>query len=94
MSKLNFDIGTFVVIFFINSQSNINKAVASLAQTFMIYKSHSREYESITDYDYEMQQLEGPRKIEEVKVMDNELERLTKFYVDLINSNLQAFKDF
>jgi hypothetical protein len=87
-------IGTVIVIFFINSQSNINKAVSSLAQTFMIYKAHSREYETITDYDYEMQQLEGPRDLQEVKEMNSELERSTKFYTDLVNSNLQAFKQF
>jgi hypothetical protein len=87
-------IGTVVVIFFINSQSNVNKAVSSLAQIFMIYKAHSREYETITDYDYEKQQQDGPRDLNEVKEMNNELERSTQFYTDLVNSNLQAFKQY
>ncbi len=85
-------IGAFVVIFFNNSQSNINKAVASLASIFMIYKGHSREYETITDYDYEMQVKPGPRDIEEIIKMDQELERSTDFYVNLVNEHLEAFK--
>jgi hypothetical protein len=85
-------IGAFVVIFFNNSQSNINKAVASLASIFMIYKGHSREYEAITDYDHEMHVMPGPRGIDEIIKMNQELERSTSFYVNLVHMHLEVFK--
>jgi hypothetical protein len=40
-------IGSFVIVFFNNPQSNINKAVAALASVSIIYKGHKVEYEAI-----------------------------------------------
>jgi hypothetical protein len=85
-------IGAFIIIFFNNSQSNINKAVASLASIFMIYKGHSREYETITDYDHEMHVVPGARSIDEIIKMNQELERSISFYVNLIHTHLEVFK--
>ena len=49
----------------------------------MIHKAHSRVFESISDYDW-LKFRKGDREIEEVKKMDEELERGTKEYVKLV----------
>ena len=85
-------ISAFVIIFFNNTQSNINKTVASLASIFMIYKGHSREYETLSEYDDRMLRSFGLRKIDEIIKMNLEIERSINFYVNLVHTHLEVFK--
>ena len=79
---------SFIIIFFINSQSNVNKAIANLASILMIFKSHARLYEAVTDYDNRMNNPEmypKVRTIDELSQMSEILEKSTRFYVDLVH---------
>lgn len=67
-------IGSFVAIFFISPQANITKALGNLAQIQMVYKSHSLEFEAVSDYNYERFKR-GGRDIEEIGQMNRELEK-------------------
>lgn len=78
---------SFIIIFFINSQSNVNKAIANLASILMIFKCHARLYESVTDYDNRMNNPEmysKVRTVDELSKMAEILEKSTRFYVDLV----------
>jgi hypothetical protein len=73
----------FLAHFFVQPQSRITRSLGNLAQIQMIHKAHSRLFESISDYDW-LKFRKGDREIEEVKKMDEELERGTKEYVKLV----------
>ena len=45
-------VGALVSLLFYKSQDAISKAVGNLSVIDMVFKSHYRAYESITDYDY------------------------------------------
>ena len=77
-------IGTLVSIFFYKSQDALSKAVANLSVVDMVFKSHYRAYESITDYDYKADHTLPHREITDLKEMLELLERTTKSHVDLI----------
>ncbi len=86
-------IGTLVSLFFYRSQDAISKAVANLSIIDMVFKSHYRAYESITDYDYRADTGNKKRDIEELKSMLIILESTTKRYVDLIQELLLIEKE-
>lgn len=78
---------SFMTLFFKNPQEAITKALGNLAEIQMIYKSHAAEFETIRDYDYAKQQA-GNRNLDEIIKMDEELERITQTYGDLVQKYL------
>jgi hypothetical protein len=93
-------IGSFVIVFFNNPQSNINKAVASLASIFIIYKAHKIEFDAIYNHWISLfanyyapvkPEWSNGKDISDIVKLNNELEKSTKFYADLVNSHLEVF---
>ena len=70
-------LGALVSLFFYKSQDAISKAVANVSAVDMVFKSHYRAYESITDYDYKADHGLEHRDIADLKGM---LELLEKYY--------------
>jgi hypothetical protein len=77
-------IGALVSLFFYKSQDAISKAVANLSVVDMVFKSHYRAYESITDYDYKADNSLPHREVGDLKEMLELLEKTTKAHVELI----------
>jgi hypothetical protein len=77
-------IGALVSIFFYKSQDAISKAVANLSVVDMVFKSHYRAYESITDYDYKADSSLPHREFGDLKEMLDLLEKTTRAHVELI----------
>jgi hypothetical protein len=77
-------VGALVALFFYRSQNAITRAVGNLSVVDMIFKSHYRAYESITDYDYRSDRLEAHRDIQELESMIKILEKTTRGYVKLM----------
>jgi hypothetical protein len=89
-------ISSFVIVFFNNPQSNINKAVAALAMVSIIYKGHKVEYEAIAGaiahlYKGREHDKDTISEAEKMKELNKVLEDSTKYYVDLLNSHLEVF---
>ena len=78
-------IGALVSLFFYKSQDAVTKAVANLSAVDMVFKSHYRAYESITDYDYKADNSIQIREIEDLADMLRLLEDTTKKHVHLID---------
>jgi hypothetical protein len=76
--------GVLISMFFYKSQDAISKAVANLSVVDMVFKSHYRAYESITDYDYKADNSLPHREIGDLKEMLELLEKNTRAYVELI----------
>jgi hypothetical protein len=76
--------GVLISMFFYKSQDAISKAVANLSVVDMVFKSHYRAYESITDYDYKADNSLPHREIEDLKEMLELLEKNTRAHVELI----------
>jgi hypothetical protein len=77
-------IGALVSLFFYKSQDAISKAVANLSVVDMVFKSHYRAYESITDYDYKADNSLPRREVGDLKEMLELLEKTTQAHVELI----------
>jgi hypothetical protein len=80
-------VASLIAIFFYKSQDAISKAVANLSVVDMVFKSHYRAYESITDYDYKADNPDKytvRRDINDLKTMLELLERTTQKHVELI----------
>jgi hypothetical protein len=77
-------IAALISIFFYKSQDAISKAVANLSVVDMVFKSHYRAYESITDYDYKADNSLPHREIGDLKETLELLEKTTKAHVELI----------
>ena len=94
-------VGSFVIVFFNKPQSNINMAVASLASIYMLYKGHKMEYEAIYSFycsiyedlfaDEHTDGRGDGKYFSDLVKMNNELERSTQFYVNLVHSHLKVF---
>ena len=72
------------LFFFYKSQDYISKAVANLSIVDMVYKSHYRAYEAITDYDSKVDRLQPHRELGDLKEMLDMLGKTTKEHADLI----------
>ena len=84
--------GSFVIVFFINPQSNINKAVASLASVGVIYKAHKHEFEAIISAISPLYDEGGIiNNSDKLKDLIEVLEKSTTHYVDLLNTHLEIF---
>ena len=77
-------LGALVSLFFYKSQDAISKAVANVSVVDMVFKSHYRAYESITDYDYKADHGLEHREIADLKVMLELLENTTRAHVGII----------
>lgn len=77
--------GVLVSIFFYKSQDALSKGVANLSVVDMVFKSHYRAYESITDYDYKTDNSLPRREVGDLKEMLELLEKTTKAHVELIH---------
>jgi hypothetical protein len=77
-----------VSLFFYRSQDAISKAVANLSVVDMVFKSHYRAYEAITDYDYKADHVLPHRELTDLKNMLELLEKTTKVHVNL-NEQIQ-----
>jgi hypothetical protein len=77
-------VAALVSLFFYRSQDAISKAVANLSIVDMVFKSHYRAYEAITDYDYKADHLLPHKEITDLKNMLELLEKTTKAHVHLI----------
>jgi hypothetical protein len=87
-------VGSFVIVFFNKPQSNINKAVASLASLSIIYKGHKLEYETINDALFGLHNAEGSiEDTEEMTKLNKALEDSTKRYVELLHDHLEVFSE-
>ncbi len=91
-------IASFVVVFFNNPQSNINKAVASLASVYIIYKGHKVEFEAIASALAALYSKQNPdwsvisnSNTTKMEKLNKELQDSTARYVELINSHLKVF---
>ena len=71
-------LGALVSLFFYKSQDAISKAVANVSAVDMVFKSHYRAYESITDYDYKADHGLEHREIADLKGMLELLESTYK----------------
>lgn len=80
---------SFVAIFFTKPQKNISRSLGNLAQIHMIYKSHSRHFETISDYDWEKFLEKGSRDFDEVEKLGREFERMTEKYSELIQKYIE-----
>ena len=76
--------GVLISMFFYKSQDAISKAVTNLSVVDMVFKSHYRAYESITDYDYKADNSLPHRDIGDLKEMLELLEKNTRAHVELI----------
>jgi hypothetical protein len=76
--------GALVSLFFYKSQDALSKAVANLSVVDMVFKSHYRAYESITDYDFKADHTLPHREITDLKEMLEALEKTTRAHVELI----------
>ena len=76
--------GVLISMFFYKSQDAISKAVANLSVVDMVFKSHYRAFESITDYDYKADNSLPHREIGDLKEMLELLEKNTRAHVELI----------
>lgn len=76
--------GVLISMFFYKSQDAISKAVANLSVVDMVFKSHYRAYESITDYDYKADNSLPHREIADLKEMLELLQNNTRTHVELI----------
>jgi hypothetical protein len=83
---------SFVTIFLTKPQLRITKALANLVQVQMIYKSHSLEYEAISDYHWEKFK-NGNRDIAELTQMNKELDRATENAARLVESFVEKDKE-
>jgi hypothetical protein len=90
-------IASFVIVFFNNPQSNISKAVASLASVSMIYKSHQIEFEQINSAMWGLRKrtekawIIEKDNLSKVEELNKALQDSTKCYVNLVNSHLEVF---
>jgi hypothetical protein len=73
-----------VTLFFYKSQNAITKAIANLSVVDMIFKSHYRAYESVTDYDYRADSGTAVRNLQDLKSMIEILEKTTRRHVKLM----------
>ena len=85
-------IGALVSLFFYKSQDAISKAVANLTVVELVFKSHYRAYESITDYDYKADHELPHREVADLKGMLELLEKTTEAHVKLIQQ-VQLIED-
>ena len=76
--------GVLISMFFYKSQDAISKAVTNLSVVDMVFKSHYRAFESITDYDYRADNSLPHREIGDLKEMLELLEKNTRAHVELI----------
>ncbi len=81
-------IASFVALFFLGPQKQVTKGLGNLAQIQMVYKSHSLEFESISDYDWERFKR-GGRDINEIAQMNRELEKATANAVKMIQKYIE-----
>jgi hypothetical protein len=77
-------VASLVSLFFYRSQDAISKAVSNLSVVDMVFKSHYRAYEAITDYDYKADHVLPHRELIDLKNMLELLEKTTKVHVNLI----------
>lgn len=80
---------SFVALFFTKPQSYITKALGNLAQIQMVYKTHSLEFEAISDYSWEKFRENGSRGMAELAQMNREIERATAAAVKLVQSYVE-----
>jgi len=84
---------SFVALFFTKPQSYITKALGNLAQIQMIYKTHSLEFEAISDYSWEKFKENGSRDLAELSHMNREIERATAAAIRLVQSYVEDKED-
>lgn len=77
-------VAALVSLFFYRSQDAISKGVSNLSVVDMVFKSHYRAYEAITDYDYKADHMEPHRELTDLKNMLELLEKTTKVHANLI----------
>lgn len=80
---------SFVALFFTKPQSYITKALGNLAQIQMVYKTHSLEFEAVSDYSWEKFRENGSRDMAELAQMNREIERATAAAVKLVQSYVE-----
>jgi hypothetical protein len=83
---------SFVTIFLTKPQLRITKALANLVQIQMIYKSHSLQYEAVSDYHWEKYK-NGNRDIAELTQMNKELDRATENAAKLVESYVEKDRE-
>lgn len=82
-------IAAFVTLFFIKPQQYITKALGNVAQIEFIYKAQLLTYTATFDvYNSKIKKIEEI-KIEDLIKLNKELERTTKFYLFMIEKNIE-----
>jgi len=82
-------LSTFIALFFFQTQTKLEEAVGKLAQIQMIYKAHSLDFETISDFEYKVYQS-GNMQMPDLTAIDNLLEGSTDKYASMVKTYVES----